>query len=132
MGSTTTICSDKTGTLTENQMTVRAIYAGGIYYTVSGSGYDPVGEILQQAQPVEIGRATPLLECLECGLLCNDSHIQAQDEQLVVAGDPTEGVLIVSAQKAGLLPDLAQQPARLDGKRPRTLRKLRIKGDKMR
>jgi cation-transporting P-type ATPase F len=116
LGSTTTICSDKTGTLTENQMTVRAIYAGGIYYTVSGSGYDPVGEILQQEQPVEIERATPLQECLECGLLCNDSHIQEQDGQLVVAGDPTEGALIVSAQKAGLtLPDLAQQRARLDG-----------------
>ena len=116
LGSTTTICSDKTGTLTENQMTVRAIYAGGIYYTVTGSGYDPVGAILQQEQPVETGQATPLQECLECGLLCNDSHIQAQDGQLVVAGDPTEGALIVSAQKAGLtLPDLAQQRARLDG-----------------
>ncbi len=116
LGSTTTICSDKTGTLTENQMTVRAIYAGGIDYTVTGSGYDPVGEILQQEQPVELERSAPLRECLECGLLCNDSHIQVQDGQLVVAGDPTEGALIVSAQKGGLtLADLEQNQSTLDG-----------------
>jgi cation-transporting P-type ATPase F len=116
LGSTTTICSDKTGTLTENQMTVKAIYAGGSYYTVTGSGYDPVGAILHQGQPVELERAAPLRECLECGLSCNDSHIQAQDGQLVVAGDPTEGALIVSAHKAGLtLADLEQNQSRLDG-----------------
>jgi cation-transporting P-type ATPase F len=116
LGSTTTICSDKTGTLTENQMTVKAIYAGGSSYTVTGSGYDPVGEILHQGQPVELERSAPLQECLECGLLCNDSHIQVQDGQLVVAGDPTEGALIVSAQKGGLtLADLEQNQSRLDG-----------------
>lgn len=115
LGSTTVICSDKTGTLTENQMTVRAIYAGGISYTVTGSGYDPVGAIFHQNQPVQINKAMPLQECLACGLLCNDSHIQAQDGQSTIAGDPTEGALIVSAQKAGLtLPDLAQQQSRLD------------------
>jgi cation-transporting P-type ATPase F len=116
LGSTTTICSDKTGTLTENQMTVRAIYAGGIHYTVTGVGYNPVGSILQLDRPVEIATAPTLWECLECGLLCNDSHIQVQDGRLAVAGDPTEGALIVSAQKAGLtLADLEQQQSRLDG-----------------
>lgn len=132
LGSTTTICSDKTGTLTENQMTVRAIYAGGISYTVTGGGYDPDGQILDQGQAVKLDslsaeadappterlrqRSTPLQECLACGLLCNDSQIQVQDGQLTVVGDPTEGALIVSAQKAGLtLPDLAQEQSRLDG-----------------
>lgn len=116
LGSTTTICSDKTGTLTENQMTVRAIYAGGISYTVTGVGYNPVGSILQHDLPVEIATSPTLWECLKCGLLCNDSHIQSQDGQLTVTGDPTEGALIVSAQKAGLtLPDLEQKQSRLDG-----------------
>ena len=116
LGSTTTICSDKTGTLTENQMTVRAIYAGGISYTVTGVGYNSVGSILQDDRPVELSQSPPLQECLESGLLCNDSQIQSQDGQLTVAGDPTEGALIVSAQKAGLtLPDLEQQQSRLDG-----------------
>ncbi len=116
LGSTTTICSDKTGTLTENQMTVTAIYAGDISYRVNGSGYDPVGEILDGETPVEIDRAPALRECLTCGLLCNDSRIQSQDGQLVVVGDPTEGALIVSAQKAGLtLPELERSQPRLDG-----------------
>jgi cation-transporting P-type ATPase F len=116
LGSTTTICSDKTGTLTENQMTVRAIYAGGRDYTVTGSGYAPDGEILERDRVVDLDLFTPLRECLECGLLCNDSTIREQDGQLVVVGDPTEGALIVSAQKGGLtLADLEQSQPRLDG-----------------
>uniref|UniRef100_UPI003593E3E7 cation-translocating P-type ATPase n=1 Tax=Chamaesiphon sp. TaxID=2814140 RepID=UPI003593E3E7 len=123
LGSTTVICSDKTGTLTENQMTVQAIYAGGSHYTVSGVGYGDEGTICQNEQPVELDslserlrqRALALRECLQCGLLCNDSHIQTQDGQLSVAGDPTEGALIVSAQKAGLaLKSLEQEQPRLD------------------
>lgn len=115
LGSTTVICSDKTGTLTENQMTVQAIYAGGSSYTVSGVGYDPEGSILHNQQPVDINSSTSLQECLECGILCNDSHLQNQEGQITVAGDPTEGALIIAAQKAGLiLPSLEQAKPRLD------------------
>ena len=115
LGSTTVICSDKTGTLTENQMTVQAIYAGGIFYTVSGVGYDPEGSILQNQQSVNVSQVTPLKECLECGILCNDSHLQEQNGQITVAGDPTEGALIISAQKAGLIwQDLKLAKLRLD------------------
>jgi cation-transporting P-type ATPase F len=115
LGSTTVICSDKTGTLTENQMTVQSIYAGGVNYTVSGAGYSTEGSILQNDRVIEISRIPTLRECLQCGLLCNDSHIQEQDEQLSVAGDPTEGALIVSAQKAGLtLQVLEETQPRLD------------------
>ncbi|MFM7447029.1 MAG: cation-transporting P-type ATPase [Leptolyngbyaceae cyanobacterium] len=115
LGSTTVICSDKTGTLTENQMTVQAIWAGGTAYTVTGVGYDPAGTILQNEQWVDLEQAPTLQDCLECGLLCNDSHLQKLDGQLSVAGNPTEGALLVSAQKAGLtLSALASAYPRLD------------------
>jgi cation-transporting P-type ATPase F len=116
LGSTTTICSDKTGTLTENQMTVRSIYAGGSYYSVTGSGYAPDGEILDRERAVDLDLVEPLRECLTCGLLCNDANIREQDGQLVVVGDPTEGALIVAAQKGGLTRvELEQTHPRLDG-----------------
>ena len=115
LGSTTVICSDKTGTLTENQMTVQAIYAGGHTYAVSGVGYEPKGDILQEGQTVESEHFPALQECLKCGLLCNDSHLQTKDGQLNVVGDPTEGALIVAAEKAGLtIQDLEQLQTRLD------------------
>lgn len=96
------ICSDKTGTLTENQMTVQGIYAGNQRYSLGGTGYDPDGEILQDDQPVNLANAPTLEECLRAGLLCNDSHLQEQDGQYTIVGYPTEGALIVVAQKAGL------------------------------
>jgi len=115
LGSTTVICSDKTGTLTENQMTVQAVYAGGMAYTVSGVGYHAEGAICWNEQAVDIGHNLALRECLRCGLLCNDSHLQMQGGQLAVVGDPTEAALIVSAQKAGLSrPDLESTYPRLD------------------
>lgn len=115
LGSTTVICSDKTGTLTENQMTVQAIYAGGTFYSLSGIGYDAQGDILHDDQPVTLAAHPVLEQCLQVGLLCNDSHLQLQDGQWSVAGDPTEGALIVSAQKGGLqLADLDQRLPRRD------------------
>jgi len=118
-GSTTVICSDKTGTLTENQMTVQGIYAGEASYVVTGVGYQSEGAILENdqpnTQPVEVSQIPALQDCLQCGLLCNDSHLQEQDGQLTVVGDPTEAALIVSANKAGLtLLDLEQTQPRLD------------------
>jgi cation-transporting P-type ATPase F len=124
LGSATVICSDKTGTLTENQMTVESIYAGNQRYTVSGIGYNFEGNILDNKQPINFNfgsssgsrTVNPLLECLRCGLLCNDSHLQEKDGQQTVAGDPTEGALIVAAAKVGLdSQDLAQDMPRLDG-----------------
>lgn len=103
LGSATVICSDKTGTLTENQMTVQAIFAGGHQYTVSGVGYSPHGEILQDEQPVDLIQASALRQCIRAGLLCNDSQIETKNGQWVVLGDPTEGALIAVAHKAGFL-----------------------------
>lgn len=115
LGSTTVICSDKTGTLTENQMTVQAIYAGNKRYAVTGVGYDPQGEILLDDRPIDPSAAPALSECLKAGQLCNDSHLQEQDAHYTIVGDPTEAALIVVAQKAGLNDrDLSAQLPRLD------------------
>jgi cation-transporting ATPase F len=97
LGSTTVICSDKTGTLTENQMTVREIYAGGVRTTVSGSGYAPSGKIGDGHNVIGA-----LRECLLAGVLCNDAGLSRSNRHWEVVGDPTEGALLVAARKAGL------------------------------
>ena len=102
LGSATVICSDKTGTLTENQMTVKEIYAVGKIYQVEGTGYNPTGRILYQNQPINLESELVLDACLRNGLLCNDSYLEQESGQFTVAGDPTEGALIVAAGKAGL------------------------------
>jgi Ca2+-transporting ATPase len=102
LGGATVVCSDKTGTLTENQMTVQEIYSGGIPYTVTGSGYAPEGEILYEQQPITLGQHPVLQECLLAGLLCNDTHFEVQDGKYAVIGDPTEAALLTVASKAGL------------------------------
>jgi cation-transporting ATPase F len=103
LGGTTVICSDKTGTLTENQMTVREIHAGGRTYEVTGSGYDPAGEIRWQGGKVELDREPALAGCLTAGLLCNDSQLVLAGGRHQAEGDPTEVALLVAAQKAGLV-----------------------------
>jgi len=103
LGSTTVICSDKTGTLTKNQMTVQEIHAGGRLYHVTGSGYLAAGEIRYDQAPVVVGENVALIETLGAGLLCNDSRLVLNEEgQTIVQGDPTEAALIVAAQKGGL------------------------------
>jgi cation-transporting P-type ATPase F len=114
LGSATVICSDKTGTLTENQMTVQAIYAGNRVYSVSGEGYSPDGEIRADGTSIDLSQAPVLQECLIAGLLCNDSHLETNADRWTVVGDPTEGALITAARKAGLDPSavIQAQPRR--------------------
>jgi cation-transporting ATPase F len=100
LGSTSVICSDKTGTLTKNEMTVQQIYAAGRTYEVTGSGYEPVGEIRHAGFDESLSEEA--LETLRCGLLCNDSQLLQKDSRWEIHGDPTEGALLVSARKAGL------------------------------
>ena len=105
LGSTTVICTDKTGTLTKNEMTVKVIYDGEHVFDVTGSGYDPEGEILHEWMvPTEEERKN-LFMSLRIGLLCNESHLSEEDGEYKVDGDPTEGALIVSALKGGLNPE---------------------------
>jgi Ca2+-transporting ATPase len=108
LGSTTVICSDKTGTLTENQMTVQKIMAGGIVYEVTGAGYNPsAGKILQAGKSFDPQNSPALMECLRTGILCNDSLLLNNDSVWQVQGDPTEGALFVPAIKGGM--DLTEQ-----------------------
>lgn len=94
LGSTTVICSDKTGTLTENAMTVRTFWCGGETYPVSGQGYAPEGAIE--------GRGDALRECLLAGALCNDAGLSRKGGGWEITGDPTEAALLVAARKGGL------------------------------
>jgi cation-transporting P-type ATPase F len=100
LGSTTVICSDKTGTLTENQMTVRALFAGGTRYAVSGDGYAPVGDVSMDGRAAAV--SGPLRDLLVAGVLCNDAGLAEVEGEWTITGDPTEAALLVSARKAGL------------------------------
>jgi len=102
LGSTTVICSDKTGTLTKNEMTVKQVYDGEKVYELTGSGYDPAGEILEEGRAVKAEADQHLAMLFRIGLLCNESHVFTEEGSYRVDGDPTEGALIVAAMKAGL------------------------------
>jgi len=114
LGSTTVICSDKTGTLTENQMTVQQVFAGGKFYDVSGSGYEPCGEVMTEGQRVALDEHEALRETLLAGMLNNDSQIVRDGDHLKVEGDPTEAALIVAAKKAEMATDTHAAHPRLD------------------
>ena len=106
LGSTDVICSDKTGTLTENQMTVQAIHADGREFAVSGSGYDPKGSIGEGP-----GMSPGLRDTLLSGALCNNASLlyRGSEAAWTITGDPTEAALLVSAHKAGIKPDDLQE-----------------------
>lgn len=106
LGSCTVICSDKTGTLTKNEMTVTSIYAGGRTYRVTGSGYAPMGEILTDGQRVELPEHPELELTLRIGMLANESSVYQEDGRYRPDGDPTEVALLVAAMKGGLHDEL--------------------------
>ncbi|MEV5628832.1 HAD-IC family P-type ATPase [Micromonospora tulbaghiae] len=106
LGSTTVVCSDKTGTLTENQMTVRAVWTLDGEYAVTGSGYAPDGELIDQEERRVTATTSKSLErCLLAGAGCNDARLSRSDGEWVLAGDPTEAAMLVAATKGGLSHD---------------------------
>ncbi|MCK5293330.1 MAG: HAD-IC family P-type ATPase, partial [Arcobacteraceae bacterium] len=100
LGSVTTICSDKTGTLTQNKMFVTNIFCSNNSYEVSGNGYEPKGSFSQDGKVIESINDN-LLEVLKVGYLCNESYLVNKNGSYSINGDPTEGALIVSAIKGG-------------------------------
>lgn len=106
LGSTTVICSDKTGTLTQNQMQVMKAYdVSGRYWDVSGKGFDPKGEFITKGHNVEATNSPAMMKGLVVATLCNDAEYVNADGKWTVRGNPTEGALIVAAAKAGLKQD---------------------------
>jgi len=104
LGCTTVICSDKTGTLTKNEMTVVRMYCGGRDYRVSGVGYEPKGVIFQGNSAVQV--SNELARTLAAGYLCNNATLVKEEDGYTIKGDPTEGALVVSATKAGITENL--------------------------
>jgi P-type Ca2+ transporter type 2C len=119
LGATTVICTDKTGTLTTNQMTVTEIYLPGRVIQISGSGFEPEGTFEEDGEVIDPEEDPDLNLVLKIGALCNDSRIERKEEgsrpSWTIRGDPTEGSLIVAVRKAGLSKsNLAEEKPRID------------------
>jgi Ca2+-transporting ATPase len=127
LGCTTFICSDKTGTLTQNEMTVRKIYVDGNIIDVSGVGYEPEGGFYINDSSLNPKDEPDLLRLLTTAMLCNDSHLIETSGIWQVRGDPTEGALVVVAAKAGIkaqeliTPRIAEVPFSSERKRMTTI-----------
>ncbi|MDO9371448.1 MAG: cation-transporting P-type ATPase [Gammaproteobacteria bacterium] len=101
LGSVTCICSDKTGTLTRNEMTVQTVATRAALFQIGGVGYEPHGEFMLEGGHVNVPEHPAVAELLRAGLLCNDASLDLRDGQWRITGDPTEAALVVAARKAG-------------------------------
>jgi Ca2+-transporting ATPase len=102
LGCASVICTDKTGTLTKNEMSVRKIWVNQEQVDVSGVGYTPVGDFALKSQTISITNFPELKRLLATGILCNSANLTHTGEEWQITGDPTEGALIVVAEKGGI------------------------------
>jgi P-type Ca2+ transporter type 2C len=109
LGSASVICSDKTGTLTMNQMTVRRLFTGSRMIEVTGEGYDTIGEFRYNGKRLVPEKEGPLHLLLQIGSLCNDAHLVKNGAGSGITGDPTEGALVVSSAKAGMEKEILEK-----------------------
>ena len=109
LGSVSVICSDKTGTLTRNEMTVQAVVTATAAYEVTGVGYDPSGAFRKNATEIDPGHEPDLMALVRAALLCNDAELRQVEGAWRVDGDPMEGALVTLAHKSGLESDLARK-----------------------
>ena len=109
LGSTTVICSDKTGTITKNQMTVRKVWAGGSVFNVTGEGYHPEGQIKGEDENKLDALPETLERLLYVGAVANNAHVKQQDGNWRASGNPSEAALLVVAGKGGLDPDALRE-----------------------
>ncbi|MEA1865553.1 MAG: cation-transporting P-type ATPase [Euryarchaeota archaeon] len=100
LGCTTVICTDKTGTLTQNKMVARKIYANQKVFEVSGTGYEPKGDFYLDERMLTKEETAQLNPILSASVLCNDATLRRDGDRWDITGDPTEGALLVAAQKA--------------------------------
>ena len=132
LGSTTVICTDKTGTLTVGEMTVRAFHVSGRNYEVTGEGYGPEGEVRFEGKKVEESHSAALLELATVIVGCNNAHLAQEGAIWKTVGDPTEGALLAAGRKAGAdreriereLPKLHEIPFDSDRKRSAVIRRM--------
>jgi magnesium-transporting ATPase (P-type) len=108
LGATSVICSDKTGTLTRNEMTARRLVTAQHEAAVSGAGYAPDGDIEALGHDDDAAALASVMPLIRCGLLCNDARLQRREDAWTVEGDPMEGALVALAMKAGLNPEHAR------------------------
>lgn len=101
LGSVTVVCSDKTGTLTRNEMTVQRVVCAGHAFNVGGVGYAPVGDVSIDGRIIDVAHYPALALAVRTGVLCNDARMRVDDDLWRVEGDPTEGALLVLGGKAG-------------------------------
>jgi Ca2+-transporting ATPase len=138
LGSATAICSDKTGTLTQNQMTVVRLFTDGALIRISGEGYQPQGEFWLNGHPLDVREHAAAQLLLRAGLLCNDALLESSGREnerptYRMVGDPTEGALVVAAAKAGIwkadaeeqAPRVAEVPFDSERKRMSTVHQVR-------
>ncbi|MGZ8946993.1 MAG: cation-translocating P-type ATPase, partial [Methylococcaceae bacterium] len=109
LGSVTIICSDKTGTLTCNEMTAKSVFVNNKLFTVEGDGYDPSGVFQLEGETAPVEDHPHLHELIRAAALCNNARLEQKSGNWIVHGDPTEGALITLAHKAGMAPDVLNQ-----------------------